>query len=172
MFFFHRAILRLKKKYEKTGNVKDKQRPGWPPKLNERNERTIIRRLLIGEYTTAVSLTKSIQVNEDIEVSAETIRRVLRKNGFATRAKRKKPLLSKKHREKRLDFAKKFKDWTVQDWSRVVWSDESKFQIFSSDGREYCWRKQEKLLKDAHIKPTVKFGGGSVFVWVVSPLAV
>jgi transposase len=97
----HTTILRLKKKYEETGNVKDKQRPGRPPKLNERNERTIIRRLLTGECTTAVSLTKSIQVNEDIEVSAETIRRVLRKNGFAARAKRKKPLLSKKHREKR-----------------------------------------------------------------------
>ncbi|CAB4485157.1 unnamed protein product [Rhizophagus irregularis] len=70
--------------------------------------------------TTAILLTKSIQVNEDIEVSAETIRKVLRKNGFAAREKRKKPLLSKKHREKRLDFAKRFKDWIVQDWSRVV----------------------------------------------------
>ncbi|CAG8707681.1 13490_t:CDS:1, partial [Rhizophagus irregularis] len=88
--------------------------------LNERNERTVIRCLLTGECTTTVLLTKSIQVNEDIEVSAETIPRVLRKNGSAARAKHKKPLLSKKHRKKRLDFAKRFKDWIVQDWSRVV----------------------------------------------------
>ena len=47
----------------------------------------------------------------------------------------------------------------------MVWSDESKFQIFGSDGRQYCWRKEGEALKDAHIKSTVKFGGGSVFVW-------
>ena len=31
----HATILRLKEKYEETGNVKDKQRPGWPRKLND-----------------------------------------------------------------------------------------------------------------------------------------
>lgn len=127
------TILWLKKKYEETGIVKDKQHPGWPPKLNEHNERTIIRHLMIGECITAVSLIESLYVNEDIEVSVEAIYRMLRKNGFAARVKCKKPLLSKKHHEKRLNFAKRFKNWTVQDWSKVVWSDESKFQIFSSN---------------------------------------
>ncbi|GET03339.1 IS630 family transposase [Rhizophagus clarus] len=130
----HVTILNLKKKYEETSKVEDKQRSGQPRKLNERNERTIIRRLMTNES--------------------------LKRNGLSARVKRKKPLLSKKHRENRLKFAKRFKDWTVSDWNRVVWSDESKFQIFGSDGREYCWKRQGETLKDAHIKPTVKFGGG------------
>jgi hypothetical protein len=40
--------------------------------------------------------------------------------------KRKKPLLTKKHRRERLDFVIKHKDWTLKDWKKVVWSDETK----------------------------------------------
>jgi len=46
-----------------------------------------------------------------------------------------------------------------------VWSDESKFNVFGSDGKEYCWRNPGEPLRDEHIKPTVKFGGGSIMVW-------
>ena len=81
----HTTILRLKKKYEETGNVEDKPRLGRPRMLNERHERTIVRRLVNGECSTAISLTKSLQVNENIEVSADTVRRILRRNGLVSR---------------------------------------------------------------------------------------
>ncbi|GES81326.1 transposable element Tcb1 transposase [Rhizophagus clarus] len=115
------------------------------------------------ECSNAVQIQKSLKVNDDIEVSASTVRRALKRNGLAAQVKRKKPLLSKKHREKCLNFAKRYKDWTVSDWNKVVWSDESKFQIFGSDTRQYCWKRPKDPLQDAHVKPTVKFGGGSIF---------
>ncbi|CAB4432300.1 unnamed protein product [Rhizophagus irregularis] len=34
-----------------------------------------------------------------------------------------------------------------------------------SDKHQYCWKKSGKPLKNAHIKPTVKFGMGSIFIW-------
>jgi hypothetical protein len=40
--------------------------------------------------------------------------------------KKKRPLLSKRHRRNRLDFALAHKDWTLDDWKRVIWSDETK----------------------------------------------
>ena len=133
----HSTILRLKKKYEETGNVEDKPRSGRPRTLNERNERTVIRRLMTGECSNAISLTKSLQVNNNIEVSADTVYRVLRRNGLVARVKCKKPLLSKKHQDKWLKFAKRFKDWTISNWNKVMWSDESKFQIFGSNKYQY-----------------------------------
>ena len=143
----HSSIVRLKKKYQETGKVENKKRTGRPCKLNDRNERTIIRRLINGECSNAIQLQKSLKTNDEIEVSSNTVRRALQKNGLVARVKRKKPLLSKKHREKRLKFAKRYKDWTISDWNKVVWSDESKFQIFGSDGRQYCWKKKENPLK-------------------------
>lgn len=161
----HTTISRLKKKYEETGKVENKPGSGRPRKLNERDERSLIRRLMTKECTTAVQLQKSLKTSDNIEVSTNTVRRALKRNGLVARVKRKKPLLSKKHREKRLKFAKRYKDWTINEWSKIVWSDESKFQIFGSDGREYYWKKIGEPLQNTHIKPTVKFGGGSVFVW-------
>jgi transposase len=103
------TILRLKKKYEETGNVKNKPCPGQPRMLNEHHEHIIIKHLMNGECSNAISLTKSLQVNENIEISAKTVCRILRKNSFISRVKRKKPLLSKKHWEKQLKFAKDLK---------------------------------------------------------------
>jgi transposase len=158
------TILRLKKKYEETGKVQNKPIPGQPRLLTVRDERKIIRWIMTNECSTAIEVQKSLKVHENTEVSANTIRRVLKKNGFDLRIKWKKPLLSKTYRKKRLEFAMKYKNWTVQDWKKVIWSDESKFQIFGSDGRKYCWKKAGEQLNDRHIKPMVKYGGGSVFV--------
>ena len=47
----------------------------------------------------------------------------------------------------------------------MIWSDESKFNVFGSDGRQYCWRRQGDQLRDHHIRPTVKHGGGCIMVW-------
>ena len=46
-----------------------------------------------------------------------------------------------------------------------MWSDESKFLIFGSDGREWCWKDPNLPLQLQHIKLTVKFGGGSIIIW-------
>jgi transposase len=161
----HTTIVRLKNKYKETGKVQNKPGAGRSRKLNERDERNIVRRIMTNECSNAIQLQKSLKIVDNVEVSANTVRRALHRNGLAARVKRKKPLLSKKHKEKRLNFAKKYKNWKVSDWQKVVWSDESKFQIFGSDGRQYCWKRPGDPLKDAHVKPTVKFGGGSVFVW-------
>ncbi|KAG0921928.1 hypothetical protein G6F31_020115 [Rhizopus arrhizus] len=48
--------------------------------------------------------------------------------------KAKKPLLSKQHKERRLAWAMAHKDWTTDDWRRMVFSDETKVNVFGSDG--------------------------------------
>ena len=55
----------------------------------------------------------------------------------------KKPYLSEKHKKARLEFAKRHKDWTIEDWKKVIWSDETKINIFGSDGRQYRWGKKK-----------------------------
>ena len=38
--------------------------------------------------------------------------------------------------QNRLDFALKHKNWTVTDWEKVLWSDESPFQLFAPLNRQ------------------------------------
>ena len=47
----------------------------------------------------------------------------------------------------------------------IRWSDESKFNLFGSDGRQIVWRQPHQSMKQQCLKPTVKYGGGSVIVW-------
>jgi hypothetical protein len=46
-------------------------------------------------------------------ISVRTVRRALKKVGMRAVVKRKRPLLTNRHRRLRMDFALAHKDWTV-----------------------------------------------------------
>ena len=75
--------------------------------------------------------------------------------------KEKKTLISQANRLQRFSFALSN---SFDFWKTTVFSDESKLNIFGSDGRRMMWRKPNEALKIKNIKPTVKHGGGSVMV--------
>ena len=53
----------------------------------------------------------------------------------------------------------------MEDWQRVIFTDESKICVFGPDGNKRVWRRPGLPLLDHHVTPTVKFGGKSVMVW-------
>jgi hypothetical protein len=55
--------------------------------------------------------------------------------------------------------------WTSEDWQKVAFSDESKFNLFGSDGKRYVRRPKNTRNECKYTHPTVKFGGGNVMVW-------
>ena len=159
------AVVKIRQRVEETGSYADRPRVGRPRQLTERGARLAARMIVSGKCQTAVNVQHELETSHLAAVSGKTVRRILRSTGIRARAKRKRPLLKKRHWLQRLRFAKKYQNWSVDDWRRVVWSDESKFQIFGSDGRQYCWRKPGDPLRDAHVQPTVKYGGGCIMVW-------
>ena len=62
------------------------------------------------------------------------MKRRLRAAGIFGRRPVKKPFVSIKNRMARVKWAKEHLNWTKADWSRVVWSDESKYLLFGTDG--------------------------------------
>ena len=54
----------------------------------------------------------------------------------------------------------------------VHFSDESKFNLFRSDGKRFVRHKNGECLSLQCIKKTVKFWGGSIMVWVMISSAV
>ena len=104
------TVIDTRKRMQVTGNLHDKQRSGRPRLLSKRHERRIVRYISSGECSTAVDIQKKLKIDDQIDISAETIRRILKKNGLKSKIKCKKPYLSKKHQKKRLMFAKIHKD--------------------------------------------------------------
>jgi transposase len=139
--------------------------PGRPRMLNAQQERAMVRDITAGRVNTAVDLQKDLAHCHQLTVTAQTIRNALKRRGLKAAAKVKKPLLTKRHRRLRMLFARKYEQWTVEDWKRVVFSDETKVNRYGSDGRKWCWKQRGALLPSHQVSPTVKHGGGSLMVW-------
>ncbi len=53
----------------------------------------------------------------------------------------------------------------IDYWKHVLWSDETKINLFGSDGVKCVWQQPGEVYKDKCVLPTVKHGDGSVMVW-------
>ena len=98
-------------------------------------------------------------------ISAETVQRNLKSTGRKSVVKSKCPLLSAQYKKVQLDFALAHKDWTLEYWKCVIWSDETKINCLGSDGKKWAWKKAGEGLSDRLVQGTVKFGGGSLMMW-------
>jgi transposase len=160
-----RGIQTINKRVKQTQSFKEKPRTGRPGKITDRDKRLILRILKSKQAGTATEICKVLKTSHKIEISRQTVARVLNSFGFSCRIKKKKPRLTVKHRKDRLHWAKEHEAWTTDDWRKVIWSDESKFNLLNSDGKEYYWTNRPAEITDDSVKPTVKFGGGGVMVW-------
>ncbi len=67
-------------------------------------------------------------------------------------------------RQRRLAWAKEKKNWTVAKWSKVLFSDESKFCISFGNQGPRVWRKGGEAHSPSCLKSSVKFPQ-SVMIW-------
>jgi transposase len=144
---------------------KENLKGGCPSKLSPTDQRRIIHSITSGKLDNAVQATHFINSINESHVSSKTVRRTLKQHGLKAVVKAKRPLLKAQHRKARLSFALKYQNWTVDDWKRVLWSDETKINKIGSDGHQYVWKKAGEPLSDRTTQPTVKFGGGNIMVW-------
>ncbi len=75
-----------------------------------------------------------------------------------------KPLLNQRQRQKCLTWAVEKKNWTVAQWSKVLFSDESKFCISFGNQGPRVWRKSGEAQNPCCLKSSVKFPQ-SVMIW-------
>jgi len=138
---------------------------GPKPKITEPLKRVILRKITSGEIGTAVGICKMVQANNKINFLPQTVRNMLKIAGLKSAIRSKKPLLTKRHKRLRYEFAKKYESWIVDDWKRAVFSDKTKVNIVGSDGEKWGWKKPEFGIQDSHISKTIKHGGGSLMIW-------
>ena len=103
---------------------------GHPALLSPANKRHARHLITSGKSETAAGAARALQDIINHPVSPITVRRALIEQGLKAVTKKKKALLSAKHGKARLDFANSYKDWTIDGWKRVIWSDEMGFSRF------------------------------------------
>ncbi|XP_075159678.1 uncharacterized protein LOC142232855 [Haematobia irritans] len=124
---------------------------GRPRLLKDSDARLMLRQIRNKSCKTPKQPALAIRKN----VSAPTARRALHRLGYVSAVKKKKSALSDKNIKSRLTFCKSHKNWTEEDWKRVIWSDETKINRFQSDGKEYFWHRPHERIQKHHVKQTV-----------------
>jgi transposase len=123
------AVQLTLKRHKTTGCFKSKRRTGRKKKTTAREDRILSRMSLKNRRRTSHLLSHDLEGATGTKISARTTRRRLTECGIKACKPRKKPWVSEKNMKKRLEWAKRHKDWTSAEWSKVIWSDESNFEV-------------------------------------------
>ncbi len=81
-----------------------------------------------------------------------------------------KPLLNKRQRQKHLTWAVEKNNWTVAQWSKVLFSDESQFCTSFGNQGPRVWRKSGEAQKPCCLKSSVKLIWAAMSSAGVGPL--
>ncbi len=104
-----------------------------------------------------------------VKASRATTHRRVKEFGYSCRIPLVKPLLNHRQRQRRLTWSKE--NWTVAQWSKVLFSDESKFCISFRNQGPRVWRKGGEAHSLSCMKSSVKFPQ-SVMIWGAMSLLV
>lgn len=160
------TIQSIVKTYKLTGRIEKQSRNVNRLRLNRRHQLFILREIRKDPTVSSVKLAADLENYYGIQVCARTVRNHIHKLGFKSRVAARKPFINCINRRKRIVFAKKYLSMGFKFWKRVIFSDESKFNIKFSDGHVKIWREKNTRLRKENLIPTFKHGGGrSVMIW-------
>ena len=150
--------------YRDHGYEKPPPRTGKIKKITDRDDRAL-RKIIKGNRKINIhEIKESFIESTSKEISENTLRRHLHEIGFYGRVGVRKPFISEANRKKRLNWAKERQLWK-DEWDGVIWSDESKFELFRGDGRRWVWRQPHEKYDVDCLIPTVKSGQESLMIW-------
>jgi hypothetical protein len=153
------SVSKIISTYNRRGHLDKIQKSGKPRKTTILMDRRIKRMSQNDPWLSAP------RIIAEILVSPRTVQRRLIQAKLFSRRPAKKPLFSRRNRLARLAFAREHINWTIHDWKKVLFSDETRYKMYNSDGMKRVRRPVNTRFNPKYVTPTIKHGGGSVFLW-------
>ena len=136
------------KKFHEEGAVSDKPRSGRPRATSVRDDRLIARISKANRKASLPVIKREFEDSTQKQVSTMTVSLRLRECGLASHIPLKKPLLNNTHKRKRKIWCRNKRNWYMERWGKVLFSDESSFQLYSSRKIRVRRTQTEKFLSD------------------------
>ena len=116
---------------------------------------------VLSAFQTKPLLTK----NFHLLCGENTIRNRLRAAGLKARGTLKAAKLTRQHRRRRLEWARRHLRFTLRQWDTVLFTDECRIQLSRPDGRQRVWRRRNERFRDLCVMAYNRRVGGSVHFW-------
>lgn len=159
------TVQRVRQQFQDTGSNLRRPTTGRPRCTTAREDRYLINTMLRNRFLTGTALTHHFLGLGGSNPSAWTVRRRLAEGNLKPFRPANGLKLERHHRTARRLYARDHVDWTIEDWTNVLFSDESKFMLYEHDGRAKVYRRPGERFMQACIEEKVAYGGGSVLVW-------
>lgn len=144
---------------------KNKENRGKQRKTSANTDRRIAALSKKDPFASARSILNELELH----VSTRTVQRRLVENNLHGRTARKVPLHSSRNVNQRIIFSNSHLNWVgtegIKKWRNILWTDESKVNLFGSDGKTYVRRPPSTEFNPKYTKKTVKHGGGNIMIW-------
>ncbi len=129
--------------FNRTDSTQKKFCHCWPKKLSASVQRQIQRLCLGNRHMSAAE----VEAVGGQPVSAQTIHHTLHQIGLHGCHPRRKPLLKMMHKKARKQFSGDKQTKDMDYWNHVLWSVETKINVFGSDDVKHVWRNQVRRTK-------------------------
>lgn len=157
----HRAV----KRHRETGTYKRRSGQGRKCATNAQDNRFMTMTALRNRTFTFKNVRDELQRSRGVRVCTRTVSRRLADNGIRSYRALRAPLLTPAHKEQRRQYAENHRNWTEEDWGKVLFTDECRFCLKPDDRRVKVLRRRKERNAQCNVVGTVQYGGGSIMVW-------
>ncbi|GFV02470.1 transposable element Tcb2 transposase [Trichonephila clavipes] len=143
------------------------RRPGQGRRLatTPKEDRYLVLTALRHRNMNATLLQQHLRSATGTTVSIHIIRNRLYGAGLYARRPIVCVRLTSRHRRDRREWATEHVNWRRNEWSNVLFSDESRFSVHPDNRRIFIWRDRCSRNNPAFVHENVRFGGGVVLVY-------
>ena len=147
------CVRKIMQKFRATGSLERVKGTGRKRITTATDDQKILLDMMRNRGITSQQI---LEQNPQINCSAKTVRRRITESGeFKSYWKTKKPFISRSNRMKRKDWCRAHQHWTIEQWRRVLWSDESPF-VLRFNRKTRVWRRHNERYKTWATTATVK----------------
>ncbi|GFT70593.1 transposable element Tcb2 transposase [Trichonephila clavipes] len=113
----------------------------------------------------AILLQQHLRSATGTMVSTQTVRNRLHGVGLYARRPMVCVRLTSRHRRDRREWATEHVNWRRNEWSNVLFSNESRFSVHPDNRRIFIWKDRGSRNNPAFVHESVRFGGGGVLMY-------
>ncbi|GFV95614.1 transposable element Tcb2 transposase [Trichonephila clavipes] len=159
------VISRIWNRFLETGSAGRRPGQGRRRATTPNEDRYLVLTARRHRNMNATLLQQHLRSATGTTVSTQTVQNRLHGVGLYARRPMVCVRLTSRHRCGRREWATQHVNWRRNEWSNVLFSDESHFSVHPDNRRIFIWRDRCSRNNPAFVHESVRFGGGGVLVY-------